>query len=212
MADVSEPEFWQALYDRGGDGWELGEPAPTLVDFVETDAPPRGRVAVPGCGRGHDVRFLMARGYEAVGFDFAPAALAAARARAAAEDVPAAFEARDVFSLAGDYREAFDGVWEYTCFCAIDPRRRAEYVGVLEAILRPGGWFLGCFYPIREGGGGPPFPVSAEEVTALFSRGFRIEAGASPRRSPGPRRGLEWTLRARRILGPDGRLRGRVLP
>jgi SAM-dependent methyltransferase len=198
VAGVSEPGFWEDLYDRGGDGWELGEPAPTLVDFMNSTPPPLGRVAVPGCGRGHDVRLLAGRGYHAVGFDFAPAAVAAARGLARRDDVATSFEQRDVFSLAVDYADAFDGVWEYTCFCAIDPRRRAEYLHVLASILRPGGWLLACFYPMRAGGGGPPFPVSKAEVDALMSASFRIERAAPPLRSPARREGQEWMVLARK--------------
>jgi SAM-dependent methyltransferase len=198
VAGVREPEFWEDLYDHDGDGWQLEGPAPTLVEVIESTPPPCGRVAVPGCGRGHDVRFLAGRGYNAVGFDFAPAALAAARAFAERDGVTASFERRDVFSLAADFAGAFDGVWEYTCFCAIDPRRRAEYVRVLEAILKPGGWLLACFYPIRTGGGGPPFAVSKTEVSELLSAPFRIERAGAPLQSPAARRGQEWMVLARK--------------
>src|SRR5881409_2495458 len=58
MASVSAPDFWTDLYARGGDGWEIRQPAPPLVEFVDLTPPAPGRVAVPGCGRGHDVRFL----------------------------------------------------------------------------------------------------------------------------------------------------------
>src|SRR5438034_6999521 len=169
VAGVSTPEFWTDLYTRGGDGWELGRPAPTLAAFLESTHLPPGRVAVPGCGRGHDVRHLVRRGYMAVGFDFAPAAITEAKARAKAEGVAAEFEQRDIFTLDRDYANAFDGVWEYTCFCAIDPARRAQYVRTMAAILRPGGWLLACFYPIRQPGGGPPFPVARSEVRRLFA-------------------------------------------
>lgn len=198
MASVSDPTFWEHLYDRGGDGWELGEPAPPLVTFLEATSLPSGRVAVPGCGRGHDVRFLVSRGYDAIGFDFAPAALAAARALAGRDGVPARFEQRDVFSLVPDHAGTFDGVWEYTCFCAIDPERRAEYVRVLEGILKSGGWLLACFYPIGATGGGPPFPVSEAEVRRLLSPAFRIERAAPPFRSSSRRRGQEWMVLARK--------------
>ncbi len=69
MASVSRPEFWTDLYARGGDGWELRQPAPALVEFVERTPPAPGRIAVPGCGRGHDVRYLARHGHAAVGFD-----------------------------------------------------------------------------------------------------------------------------------------------
>jgi len=196
VASVSDVVFWEALYERGGDGWELGGPAPPLVSYLDATPLPAGRVAVPGCGRGHDVRLLARRGYEAVGFDFAPAAVAAARALASADHVPARFEQRDVFSLADDHAAAFDGVWEYTCFCAIDPARRAEYVSMLAAIVKSGGWLLACFYPMGATGGGPPFGVPEDEVRRLLAPAFRIERAAPPARSSPRRHGQEWMVLA----------------
>jgi methyl halide transferase len=157
------------------------------------------RVAVPGCGRGHDARLLAKWGYQVVGFDFAEAAIAEARALAAAEGSGARFERRDVFTLAADFAEAFDAVWEYTCFCAIDPDRRSDYVEVVRAILKPGGTLLGCFYPLREGSDGPPFPVALAEVERLLAPGFRVQESRAPAASVEQRRGLEWLLRATRV-------------
>jgi SAM-dependent methyltransferase len=191
---VSHVAFWEDLYRRGADGWEMGRAAPPLVDFVETTPPPRGRVAVPGCGRGHDARFLARHGYEAVGFDFADAALADARALARREGVRVRWEQRDLFSLGRDFARAFDGVWEYTCYCAIDPARRAEYVRTVAAILRPGGWLLACFFPLRTVAAGPPFPVSEDEVRRLFVPPFRIERAFAPVRSARGRQGREWMV------------------
>ena len=139
MASVSTSDFWTDLYARGGDGWELRQPAPPLVEFMERSPLAPGRVAVPGCGRGHDVRFLTRAGFAAVGFDFSATAIAEARALAKTDNVAAEFVERDLFTLGGDYAHAFDGVWEYTCYCAIDPGRRAEYVRAMAAILKPGG-------------------------------------------------------------------------
>ena len=194
MASVSVPEFWEDLYDRGADGWEMRRPAPPLVDFVDATPPAGGRVAVPGCGRGHDVRFLARRGYDVVGFDFAEAALADARALATREGVHVTLEKRDIFTLASDYARAFDGVWEYTCYCAIDPARRAEYVRTMAEILRPGGWLLACFFPLRTFGAGPPFPVAESEVRRLFVPPFRIERAFPPTRSAPGRQGREWVV------------------
>ena len=198
MARVSTPEFWEGLYATGGDGWELGQPAPPLQEFVDATPPPRGRVAVPGCGRGHDARFLARRGYDVVGFDFSPAALTAARALAKRDGVDVDFEQRDIFTLGREYAHAFDGVWEYTCYCAIDPRRRRDYVDVLRAIVRPGGWLLGCFFPLRAQTAGPPFQVSMSEIRRVLAPAFRIERAFPPVRSVRPRQGREWMVLARR--------------
>jgi SAM-dependent methyltransferase len=196
---VSTPEFWEDVYARGGDGWELGAPAPPLVDFFATARLDGARVAVPGCGRGHDARFLASLGYDTVGFDFSPAALAAARALAARDGSGARFEQRDVFALGRELPNAFDGVWEYTSLCAIDPARRGEYVHVLRALVRPGGWLLACIFPLRAQTPGPPFKISRAEVRRLLSPAFRIERAFPPLRSVRPRQGREWMVFARRV-------------
>jgi SAM-dependent methyltransferase len=193
---VSAPEFWETLYADHRDGWEMGGPHPSLVHLVETTPPPRGRVAVPGCGRGHDARFLASRGYDAVGFDFAGAAVEEARQLAHREGLEVGFEQRDLFTLATEYAQAFDGVWEYTCYCAIDPRRRSAYVRVMAAILKPGGWFWACFFPIRAYGGGPPFPVAKRDVRRQLAGAFRIEWQGPPPRPVRARAGQEWMVRA----------------
>ena len=195
---VSTPAFWDGLYAEGQDGWELGGPSPVLSAWLAGGGrfDPRARIAVPGCGRGHDVRLLARQGYRAVGFDFAAAAVAEARGLAATQGVDATFEQRDVFTLGRDYRETFDGVWEYTCFCAIDPGRRAEYVDMLRITLKQGGTLLACFYPLRDGDDGPPFPVARDEVERLLTPHFAILESVAPAASVERRRGLEWIVRA----------------
>lgn len=202
MAGVSAAEFWEDLYASHADGWETGAAAPPLVDMVDATPPPRGRVLVPGCGRGHDARFLATRGYDVVGVDFAAAAVTEARALAQREGVDVAFEQRDLFALPLDWGQAFDGVWEYTCYCAIDPARRDEYVRAIARVLRPGGWLLACFFPLRSDGPGPPFPVSAAEVRRCFVPPFTIERAFPPGRSAPRRQGREWLVLARRTADP----------
>jgi SAM-dependent methyltransferase len=201
---VSDAAFWQSLYDQRSDRWELGRPSPSLgADLARRPLPP-GTVAVPGCGRGHDARFLARRGHRVFGFDFAPEALRAARELAEREQVEVTFEDRDVFGLAGAYPRFFDGVWEYTCFCAIDPGRRPEYVEVLAAILKPGGWLLACFFPMGERSGGPPFAVSEAEVRGLLAERFELVEDYVPFASPEGRQGREWMVLARLRGAPPG--------
>ena len=197
---VSAPAFWEGLYASSQDGWELGEPAPSLAAWLGAGGAfaPGARVAVPGAGRGHDARLLARHGYVVTGFDFAEAAVAEARRLAERESVTATFEQRDVFALGSSFLQVFDAVWEYTCFCAIDPGRRAEYARVLHDILRPDGMLLGCFYPLKDGMDGPPFPVSREGIEATLAPFFDIVEAGPPPASPERRRGLEWMVTARR--------------
>ncbi|HSE06313.1 MAG TPA: methyltransferase domain-containing protein [Methylomirabilota bacterium] len=217
---MSTAGFWDGLYAGGQDGWDLGGPAPALEDWLASGRFPssssiqcggpemapalpqsadnRAHIAVPGCGRGHDARLLARHGYRVTAFDFAEAAVAEARLRAADDGADVAVEQRDIFTLARDHAGAFDGVWEYTCFCAIDPARREEYARVLHAILRPGGLLLACFYPLRAGSDGPPFSVSRDDVDRALAGRFTVLRAGPPGRSPERRRALEWLVEARR--------------
>ena len=194
---VSDAAFWQRLYDQGSDRWELGRPSPSLGAHLARRPLPRGRVAVPGCGRGHDARLLTRHGHRVFGFDFVPEVIHAARGLAERERVEVTFEDRDVFGLAKAYPCFFDGVWKYTCFCAIDPARRAEYVEVLAGILKPGGWLLACFFPMGEKPGGPPFAVSEAEVREILDARFELVEDYVPFASPEGRQGREWMVLAR---------------
>ena len=209
---VGDPAFWRDLYARGQDGWDLGRPSPSLEAHLAHERPPGRRVAVPGCGRGHDARLWARAGFEVWGFDFAPEPLTAARALAEREGLSVAFEQRDIFELASDYGAFFDGLWEYTCFCAIDPARRDDYAELAARLLRPGGWLLACFFPMTPGGpaapgtpgaaerpAGPPFPVTEAEVRRLFEPRFELIDAYLPAGSPEARRGREWMVFARRL-------------
>ena len=71
---------WEARYLTNDMPWEKGEASPGLVDFLASHPElPRGTVAVPGCGTGHDVRAWAGAGFTASGFDIAPTAIRVAR-------------------------------------------------------------------------------------------------------------------------------------
>jgi methyl halide transferase len=195
---VNDPAFWQNLYDHGGDRWELGRPSPSLDAHLARRPLPPGVVAVPGCGRGHDARLLARHEHRVLGFDFVTDTVRIARELAQGDRAEVTFEERDVFGLAAVYPAFFDGVWEYTCFCAIDPRRRPEYVDVLATILKPGGWLLACFFPMGDKPGGPPFAVNETEVRELLAPRFELLEDYVPFASPEGRQGREWMVLAQR--------------
>src|SRR5262245_3357643 len=206
---VGQAAFWRDLYARGEDRWDLGRPSPALEAHLTRSAPPPGRVAVLGCGRGHDCRLLARHGYQVWGFDFTPEPLEAARALARREGLDVRFEERDIFTLAENHPAFFDGVWEYTCFCAIDPARRAVYADLVARLLRPGGFLLAAFFPM--GGeppaepSGPPFPVTEAEVRRLFEPRFEFLEAYVPTTSPEGRQDREWMVFARLRADPLAR-------
>lgn len=163
---------WNARYAGGDTPWEKGKAHPVLLGAATRDAL-AGRVLVPGCGTGHDARLLAARGLEVTGLDIAPLALERARQTLFSGNVN--YQLGDLFDLPAEMRGTFDGVFEHTCFCAIDPLRRGDYVSAVVSALKPGGRLLAVFYLNPDNDGeGPPHGCTREEIGALFTPFFRL--------------------------------------
>jgi SAM-dependent methyltransferase len=190
MSTIDQPEFWDPHYKYDQAPWDLGAPAPALKEWLRLHPDAHGRVAVLGCGRGHDAVALAEHGFNVVAVDFAPSALAELTARVEKRLLPMTFEQRDIFSLLPDYAEAFDYVFEHTCFCAIDPMNRQNYGSLGHDLLKPGGSLVGVFYT-HGVGGGPPFDVRPIEIQRLFESRFDIRALGPTMHSVSERQGKE---------------------
>ena len=133
--DYRYSAFWQDRYEQGTAGWDKGQAAPPLVRALAGDgSAPGARVLVPGCGYGHEALHLARLGYQVVAIDFAPAAVARLRQRAA--DLSLEAVECDIFALPANYNRLFDLVVEHTCFCAIPLDRRDDYARVMARVLR----------------------------------------------------------------------------
>ena len=186
---------WEARYESGDMPWEKGEPSPGLMDFLAAHPDlPRGTVAVPGCGTGHDVRAWSKAGFETWGFDLAPSAIRLSREKTEAAGLKASFAQADF--LSDSPPQSFDWLFEHTLFCAIDPSRRDDYVRATLNWLKPGGQLLAVHYMIRDEQG-PPFGVAQQELMERFSPHFELLQGWVPRSYPN-RIGLELMLWWRR--------------
>lgn len=174
MTSVAEPEYWEQRYREGSSRWDLKQASPPLVSLLNFPslAPP-GRVAVLGCGRGYDALLFAAHGFEVVGFDFAASAIADAKALAQAAGSTAQFLQRDIFDLPTEFPNSFDYVVEHTCFCAIEPDQRPDYVQLVREILKPHGEMIGIFFT-HQRSGGPPFGVTTAEIEQYFELHFEI--------------------------------------
>jgi SAM-dependent methyltransferase len=187
---------WEARYQSGDMPWEKGEASPGLVDWLAAHADvPRASVCVPGCGTGHDVRAWAKAGFKAYGYDLAPSAVHACEERTRAAGLIAEFRLAD-FLLDAPPR-SFDWVFEHTLYCAIDPKRRDEYVQALSRWLKPDGQFLAVFYLISDEDG-PPYGTTREEICTRFSPKFDLLEEWVPRSYPN-RTGMEWMTWWRKI-------------
>ncbi len=173
---------WDNAYETGDTPWDKGRASPPLVGFLARHSV-AGRILVPGCGSGHDVRVLAAQGTEVVGMDIAPGAIRKAETFSAADEER--YELGDFLNLEASHLAAYDWVVEHTCLCAIDPSERPAYAASVRQALKPGGQYLAVFF--REVsdyiGDGPPHPISREESDALFLDDFELVESFVPEQS-----------------------------
>lgn len=189
--DVNSPAKWERDYQRGTAGWDMGTPTPVFQRLLAQRQLPPGRMLVPGAGRGHDAREFARHAFDVVAVDFAQDAVHAMREQMTPDSAHAILQ-QDFFQLPPELDGTFDYVLEYTCYCAIDPKRRAEYADTVARVLKRGGIYIALLFPLDEHEGGPPFAVDADKLRALLQqRGLRVMRREFPPDSVKPRRGRE---------------------
>ena len=173
--DPAEPGFWDLRYEARFAPWDAGKVPGQLKAFVAAQAP--RPILVPGCGSALDVRFLADAGWDVLGIDFSPEALAAALPVLG----PQASRVRRADFFAPMAEAPFDAVYERAFLCALPRRLWGDWGRRVAQLVKRGGLLAGYFF-FDEGERGPPFPLhSQEELAALLVPAFqRIEDAPVP--------------------------------
>ena len=194
MNDVSSPSFWEENYRSGRTGWDLGKPTPVFQRLAESGKFPPGKMLVICAGRGYDARLFARLGFQVTAVDFAEEAVKEMQTLVDPNISMEVMQA-DLFDLPVFMNEEFDYILEYTCFCAIDPQRRADYIHGVSSLLKTGGIYIALAFPIGGRTGGPPFVVTPDElVEPLGERGFELILREVPEDSVPGREGIEELL------------------
>ena len=203
---------WQHAYSQRETPWDLRQVTPPLAALLASDRLGQlgiargGRVVVPGCGRGHDLRAWATAGFRATGIDIVPAVVAEARELLRWNRVEGAeVLCRDLFGLDDEFTAAYDVAYDYTCFCALPPHLRGAYGAAIGQLVRPGGVWIGLAYPLDPsltGDGGPPYLVRPEDLGTALGTRFERVADFAPERSVPRRRGAEHWFAWRRLVDP----------
>ena len=169
--ELVDPVDWEARYQAGDTPWNEGYAAPALTEFLSRH-PILGEVLVPGSGPGHDVRAIATHGARVTGLDLSSSAIALARSYPPAGGEH--YEQGNLFELPRTWNDRFDWVFEHTCFCAIPPSCRPNYVQAISRTLKPGGHFFAIFYLNPATPEGPPYGSTREEIAMLFDPCFEL--------------------------------------
>lgn len=171
--------IFQRLYRKSPTGeslpWHREQP-PALLERLVAQRSVRGRALDLGCGEGEYAAYLAKEGFNVVGVDFIPAALAAANARAKRANVDVDFHESDVLDFTPD--EAFDLVLDSGCLHHLPNSKAGDYRAKLDRWLAPGGDYLLVHFAHRPRvlwlPGGPRH-MTRDETVKLFSP-FELKA------------------------------------
>jgi SAM-dependent methyltransferase len=158
-------------YRTGTPPWVIGEPQPAVAE-LERSGLIHGHVLDIGCGTGEHTILLTRLGYDVLGIDFAPHAIAQARGNAAGHGVEARFEVADAMDLSG--HQPYDTILDSALFHIFDDTDRSRYVNSLHAACRPGGLVHVLALSDRGRGFGPQ--VSESVIRAAFVDGWILES------------------------------------
>lgn len=183
ISQVEDASFWTEIYQTSPNpGWNLGEPAEALKDMMPRLKISKCRILVLGCGEGHDAAFFAQNGHVVTAVDISSEALARAK-KLYGHLANIEFVEANVFGLPRDFDQAFDIVFEHTCFCAINPQKRQDLVKVWNRVLAPGGHLMGIFFTFEKRSG-PPFGGSEWEIRKRLTGYHPIFWGRWPKSVP----------------------------
>ncbi|HQW87198.1 MAG TPA: methyltransferase domain-containing protein [Flavobacteriales bacterium] len=186
--------FWEERYHAGDTGWDLGGPSAPLKAYLEQLTDRDLRLLFPGAGRAYEAEHAHRLGFRHVTvIDLTDAPYADLLARC--PDFPKDhLLVGDLFQHEGTY----DRIIEQTCFCALDPALRPDYVRAMHRMLRPGGKLVGVLFNDPLNTDRPPFGGSQGEYEALFRPVFPRVNFAPCHNSIAPRSGRELWIDAPR--------------
>lgn len=169
-------EFWEKKYLQGHMPWDIGQAAPAFVKYFQAGS--SKKIAVLGCGQGHDAFFLAEKdtNSKVYSFDYSfPAIKFCKKLNTKKKLKNIYFYQLDFFKLVKDkkWKGFFDIVLEHTSFCAIDPGLRKKYIDLINYLLKTDGRLLGLFFIRPKKLDGPPYGTSVNEVRKFLKKNFK---------------------------------------
>ena len=177
-------DYWERKYDLGDTGWDIGYISTPLKEYIDQLKDENLKILIPGAGNAHELFYLVENGFSNVYvIDIAKQPLEYIKRRI--PDFP------DDQLLEGDFFDLelnnFDLILEQTFFCALDPRRRTDYVHKIQQLLKPNGKLIGLLFNFPLSEAGPPFGGNPAEYKSLFKKYFRIKILETAHNSIKPR-------------------------
>lgn len=166
---IIRPEFWDEKYQTGIIPWDFHGIPVALSSFLQT-ASKKGRVLIPGCGTGHEIKAFLQAGFDVCAIDFSKIAVALARKSLGVESHRVVHA--DFFSYKFE-SQSFDLIYERTFLCALPPEQWEAYAHRMAELLCPDGKLVGFFF-YGEEPEPPPYPLTKAKAQQLLGSSFNL--------------------------------------
>lgn len=193
--DVHSEEYWSQIYRTEEPGWELGRPAPALLDMLPRLKLPRSKVLILGCGSGNDAAHFAENGHVVTAVDISNEALERGKKKYGHLNIN--WIQSDLFKLGTEHTHQYDVIFEHTCYCAMNPGERNDLVKTWLRLLAPGGHLMGVFFTM-ERRSDPPFGGSEWELRERLKKYFQFIFWGRWKQSLGRREGKELFVYAQK--------------
>ena len=171
---VSDYDEWDQIYREyplDSLGWELGEPRPVLVEFVEQGLV-KGKALDLCCGAGTNTVYLAEKGFKVTGIDVSQRALGYARVKAARAHANVSLVRQSFVDLAF-VDGAFDFVFDMGCFHHVVPADRDRFIAGVHRVLKGGGGYMLTCFSYENGSAWNHF--TEKQLVTFFSGFFKIK-------------------------------------
>jgi hypothetical protein len=165
--DANTPGFWDERFAQRFMPWDQGGVPAGFAAYASHSAP--CPVLIPGCGSAYEAGWLAARGWPVSACDFAPQAVAAARA--VLGEYAGVVQQADFFNFTPALAPRW--IYERAFLCALPPARWDDYARRMAELLAPGGVLAGFFY-IAPTDRGPPFSIAQDALDDLLAPAFDL--------------------------------------
>ncbi|RLD20577.1 MAG: SAM-dependent methyltransferase [Bacteroidetes bacterium] len=179
--------YWSGKYRQQLMGWDTGSITTPLKEYIDQLADKNIRILVPGCGNGHEVKYLHDQGFNnVVVVDISSEPYKELRGKCSnwGEE---SFVVDDFFNINGQY----DLIVEQTFFCALNPKLRQNYSDKMHDLLAPNGKLVGVLFKVFFAGDNPPFGGNRDEYVEYFEDKFKFNVFDDCYNSIKPRIGEE---------------------
>ena len=206
-----EADFWHHRWQTEQIGFHLDEVNPYLVQYwPQLDVPRGSRVLVPLCGKSMDLCWLAEQGYEVLGVELSPLAVASffketgIKAEKETAQTHVIWRSDAITVFCGDFFDLtpedigpVEAIYDRAALIALPAEMRQGYVRHLMSLCpAPIKSLLITLFYDPSCMDGPPFAVSPEQVQDLLSPYYEVSLAARLNiLEQNPRfreKGLEW--------------------